>query len=68
MSLADAGYTLSTMTREPYDWRLSFPMLEKRDGYVTHLKYRVEASMTRPQVVIALHSMGFLLIHTSLRG
>ena len=64
-NLADVGYTPSNMSLEAYDWRLSFPMLEKRDGYLTKLKYKIEAmhKASGKRVVIASHSMGSLLIH-----
>jgi phospholipid:diacylglycerol acyltransferase len=65
-NLADVGYTPSTMTMEPYDWRLPFHMLEERDGYFTKLKYRIEAmkqSSGGTKVVLATHSMGALVMH-----
>jgi len=42
-NLAAVGYDSSTMSMEPYDWRLSYPLLEKRDGYFTKLMHKVEA-------------------------
>lgn len=64
-NLADVGYTPSTMHMAPYDWRLSFPMLEKRDGYLTKLKYDIEAmhKTSGKKVVLTSHSMGALLVH-----
>lgn len=64
-NLADVGYDSSTMTMEPYDWRLAFPMLEKRDGYLTKLKSKVEAmhKTTGKKVVLTSHSMGAQLVH-----
>lgn len=64
-NLADLGYTPSTMSLEPFDWRLAFPMLEKRDGYFTKLKYKVEAfnKLTGKKTVITSHSMGALVVH-----
>lgn len=64
-NLADVGYTPSTMTMEPYDWRLSFPLLEERDGYLTRLKASVESmhKTTGRKVVLTAHSMGSLLVH-----
>jgi len=58
-NLADLGYDASTMSMMSYDWRLSFPLLEERDGYFTRLKYHIEAMQkTKGKVVLAAHSMG----------
>lgn len=64
-NLADVGYSPSTMTIVPYDWRLSFPMLEKRDGYLSRLKSEIENMhrVTGKKVVLTSHSMGALLTH-----
>lgn len=64
-NLADVGYDPNTMTMEAYDWRLSFRMLEKRDGYLTKLRFKIESfhRTTGKKVVIASHSMGALLVH-----
>lgn len=64
-NLAYIGYDPSTMSMEPYDWRLSFPMLEKRDGYLTKLKLKIEAmrKTNKKKVVLTSHSMGGLLVH-----
>lgn len=64
-NLADLGYSPSTMSIEPYDWRLAFPLLEERDGYLTKLKFKIEAmkKTTGKKVVIASHSMGGMLVH-----
>ena len=53
------------MSIEPYDWRLAFPLLEERDGYLTKLKYKIEAmkKTTGKKVVLASHSMGGMLVH-----
>jgi phospholipid:diacylglycerol acyltransferase len=63
-NLAQVGYDGSTMSMEAYDWRLSFPLLEKRDGYFTKLMHKIEAihKTTGKKVVIAAHSMGSPLI------
>jgi Lecithin:cholesterol acyltransferase len=37
-ALADIGYDSTNMIAMPYDWRLSVPNLELRDGYFTKLK------------------------------
>lgn len=65
VNLGDIGYNPSTMTMEPYDWRLSFQMVEKRDGYLTKLKSRIEAmhKTNNMKVVLATHSMGAMLVH-----
>lgn len=59
-NLAEIGYDGSTMSMESYDWRLSFPLLEKRDGYFTKLRHKIEAmhESSGKKVVIAAHSMG----------
>jgi phospholipid:diacylglycerol acyltransferase len=64
-NLADVGYDGGTMTMEAYDWRLAMSMLEKRDGYFTHLKSRIEAyhKTTGKKVVLASHSMGAIVVH-----
>ena len=65
VNLADIGYDGNMMSMESYDWRLSFPMLEERDGYLTKLKLRIEAHVkySGHKVIIASHSMGCLLVH-----
>ena len=64
-SLADVGYSPEQLVVESYDWRLSFGALQQRDGYLTHLKHRIEAVVeTRGEkVVLVSHSMGVLLVH-----
>lgn len=64
-NLADVGYTPSTMAMEPYDWRLAFPVLEERDGYLSRLRSRIEDMhhTTGKKVVLTTHSMGALLVH-----
>ena len=42
-NLADVGYDAGSMSMEAYDWRLAFRVLEERDGYLTHLKHKIEA-------------------------
>ncbi|GAX24664.1 phospholipid:diacylglycerol acyltransferase [Fistulifera solaris] len=65
VNLGDIGYNPSIMSMEPYDWRLSFQMVEKRDGYLTKLKSKIEAmhKTTGMKVVLATHSMGAMLVH-----
>lgn len=64
-NLAEVGYTTSLMEMAPYDWRLAFPILEKRDGFFTSLKYRIEAKhkTSGKKVVLVTHSMGSMVIH-----
>jgi phospholipid:diacylglycerol acyltransferase len=64
-NLADLGYDGNMMSMESYDWRLSFPMLEERDGYLTKLKYRIEAfhRTSGQKVVLTSHSLGCSLVH-----
>jgi phospholipid:diacylglycerol acyltransferase len=64
-NLADIGYDGSMMSIESYDWRLAFPKLEERDGYLTKLKYKIEAfhKASGKKVVLTSHSMGALLVH-----
>lgn len=64
-NLADVGYDASSMTMEAYDWRLAFQLLEKRDGYFTHLKHKIEAyhKSTGKKVILTSHSMGAIVVH-----
>lgn len=64
-NLADVGYDGSNMSLEAYDWRLAYPILEKRDGYFTKLKMKVEFfhKTTGKKVVLASHSMGGNVVH-----
>lgn len=64
-NLADIGYDGNMMSMESYDWRLSFPMLEERDGYLTKLKNRIETfhKISGHKVVLASHSLGGVLVH-----
>lgn len=64
-NLADVGYDASSMTMEAYDWRLAFQLLEKRDGYLTHLKHKIEAyhKSTGKKVILTSHSMGAIVVH-----
>ena len=44
--LADnLGYDLSNMIGFPYDWRLSPHMMEKRDGFLSQTRRRIEAAV-----------------------
>ena len=64
-NLADVGYDGSMMSMESYDWRLAFPILEKRDGFLTKLKYRIESfhKSAGKKVIISSHSLGAILVH-----
>lgn len=64
-NLADVGYTPSTMTMQPFDWRLSFPLMEERDGFFTKLKSNIEDlhEVTGKKVVLTSHSMGAMVTH-----
>lgn len=63
-SFADVGYDTSNMVMMSFDWRLSFHMLEERDGYFTKLKLNVEALVRthKEKVVITSHSMGSQIV------
>ena len=41
-NLAAVGYDSNNMHLAAYDWRLSYPNLEKRDGYFSKLKFNFE--------------------------
>ena len=64
-NLADIGYDTSNMSMQPYDWRLSFPLMEQRDGYFTKLKRHIEAfhETTGEKVILTSHSMGAVVVH-----
>jgi phospholipid:diacylglycerol acyltransferase len=64
-NLADIGYDGSMMSIESFDWRLAFPMLEERDGYLTKLKFKIEAfhKASGKKVILTSHSLGALLVH-----
>lgn len=63
-NLADVGYDSSNMLMMPYDWRLSFAVLETRDGYLTKLKMNIEAMVKTSgiKVVLTSHSMGSQIV------
>ncbi len=63
-NLSDVGYDASNMIMMSFDWRLSFPMLEERDGYFTKLKGNIEALVktSKEPVVITSHSMGSQIV------
>lgn len=59
--LADnLGYDVSSMIGLPFDWRLSPDIMEKRDGFLTLTRRRIEAAVASngaPGIMVA-HSMG----------
>jgi len=60
-SLSDVGYTTKNMHMASYDWRLAFDDLERRDGYFTELKRKIETMYINNQnkkIVVVSHSMG----------
>lgn len=63
-NLAVLGYDTDTMQAAAYDWRLSYPNLEKRDGYFSKLKLSIEETkrLTGQKTVITGHSMGSQVI------
>ena len=58
--LADnLGYDVSSIVGLPYDWRLSPDIMEKRDGFLTLTRKRIEASVAsngHPGIIVA-HSV-----------
>jgi phospholipid:diacylglycerol acyltransferase len=59
-NLAAVGYDESNMSMEAYDWRMSYPQLEQRDGRFTKLKKNIEAFVetSGEKAVLIGHSMG----------
>jgi len=59
-NLASLGYDSTNSYTAAYDWRLSYPNLEKRDRYFTRLKLHIEMAVQTEQkkVVLVSHSMG----------
>lgn len=59
-NLASLGYDSTNSYTAAYDWRLSYPNLEKRDRYFTRLKLHIEMALQTEQkkVVLVSHSMG----------
>ena len=59
--LADnLGYDVTHLIGLPYDWRLSPDKLQSRDGFLTHMRRKIEAAVQfsgKPSIVVA-HSMG----------
>lgn len=63
-NLAIIGYDSNNMHLAAYDWRLSFPNLEKRDHHLTKLKNKIELNLklTGKKTVLISHSMGGNLV------
>ncbi len=62
---ADIGYDPNSMFMAPYDWRLAFRDLERRDAYYSRLKSLIEIARQLNhdrKVVITTHSMGGLVL------
>jgi len=54
------GYDVSSIIGLPFDWRLSPDIMEKRDGFLTLTRRRIEAAVASngaPGIMVA-HSMG----------
>nr|ANH71127.1 phospholipid: diacylglycerol acyltransferase [Lobosphaera incisa]ANH79231.1 phospholipid:diacylglycerol acyltransferase [Lobosphaera incisa] len=59
-AFADLGYDSNNLIGETYDWRLSVPNMEYRDGYYTRLKARFEVTKLQHgrKVMAVSHSWG----------
>ncbi|KAI5283062.1 hypothetical protein KEM54_002452, partial [Ascosphaera aggregata] len=59
-NLATIGYDPTNAFSAPYDWRLSFINLERRDHYFFQLKMRIEMIVkhTGRKLILTSHSMG----------
>ncbi|KAI3646840.1 hypothetical protein MP228_009768 [Amoeboaphelidium protococcarum] len=68
-NLAYIGYDSNNLHVAAYDWRLSFPNLEKRDAYFSKMKLNIELSLktTGRKAVLISHSMGGLVAHYFLK-
>ncbi|KAI8908062.1 Lecithin:cholesterol acyltransferase-domain-containing protein [Gorgonomyces haynaldii] len=62
-NIAAIGGDSNTLQVAPYDWRLSFPNLEKRDLFFTKLKAKIEHAygLENKKVYLVCHSMGNLI-------
>lgn len=63
-NLADVGYNEADILLACYDWRITFRLLEERDGYFTSLKHDIEKLVVRhrgEKTVVIGHSMGALV-------
>lgn len=59
-NLAAVGYDGSNMDMVSYDWRLSYPALEERDGHFSKFKSKIESFVRHSgeKAVLVGHSMG----------
>ncbi len=59
-NLAEIGYDHDNLQMAPYDWRLSYQNMEKRDHYFSKLKSTIEISVAihKKKMVVITHSMG----------
>eukprot|EP00397_Hematodinium_sp_SG-2012_P039953 GEMP01043708.1.p1 GENE.GEMP01043708.1~~GEMP01043708.1.p1 ORF type:complete len:432 (+),score=71.74 GEMP01043708.1:79-1374(+) len=64
-NLLHFGYAADNIRVMSYDWRLSPPLLETRDGYLTKLKHVIEQmhNRTYQKVLVVTHSMGSTTFH-----
>ncbi|KAL7569662.1 hypothetical protein ACA910_008316 [Epithemia clementina (nom. ined.)] len=64
-NLAIVGYMPSNMAVEPYDWRLTYSLLEEPDGYFTQLQHCIQVlhELAGGKVMITSHSMSVLVVH-----
>src|SRR5687768_1891934 len=59
MELGEVGYDANSLEIQSYDWRLSFEDMERRDGYFSQLKQRIEFHVRfhKRKVVVVTHSL-----------
>lgn len=64
-SLASIGYDPTNSFTAAYDWRLSYPDLERRDHYFTRLKAHIETAVKTEgeKVCLMSHSMGSQVLY-----
>ena len=62
---SDFGYEPNNFVLAPYDWRLGFEQLEKRDKFLTQLKLNIESmrKLHDEKVIIITHSLGGKLFY-----
>lgn len=63
-NLAVLGYGPNNMISAPYDWRLAYLDLERRDGYFSKLKKQIEITneLNKKKSILVGHSMGSQII------
>lgn len=64
LNLQAIGYDIHSLEVCPYDWRLSFYELEKRDKFFSRLKSKIEMmkKMHNKKIVLVVHSLGGLIV------